>query len=116
MGVKLKETLAEARQVKPSLKVLALDYRDSQKDIEQAGLLDRDEIIKQYWRYNGLENLRRLLVYVQVKHLGREGKVLPPVVVPDFGIYHPKVVELFADVESFPPLVPIHGSVCRRCA
>lgn len=97
----LQGRLAEARKRKPSLKVLALDERETQKGIERAGLLVRDPDIRRYWRYNGLENTRRLLEYVRVKHLGKPGAIHPPVLVPDHGVYHPKAPDLFRDVAAY---------------
>lgn len=100
-AVALQARLAEAREREPALRVLALDQRDSQNGIERAGLLVRDENIRRYWRYNGLENIKRLLVYVRVKHLGGAGEIEPPVPVPDRGIYYADAPDLFTDVPAF---------------
>ncbi len=97
----LKAALEQARQQNGKLIVLALDNRDSQKPIEAAGLMQRDEQIRRYWRYNGLENTRRLLRYVRHEYLDSQDEVEPPVVVPDHGIFHPQANDLFTDVPTY---------------
>ncbi|QJW99044.1 cobaltochelatase subunit CobN [Frigoriglobus tundricola] len=97
----LKDRVAEAKKAKPGLLVLSLAQRDTQKSFEQAGLMASDPEIYRYWRYNGFENTKRLLVYTRVKHLKGQGEVLPPVVVPDFGVYHPAASDLFPDVPAY---------------
>ena len=79
----------------PARKMFALDFRASQADLEKAGLLIPDEEIQKYWRANGSVNVRRLLTYVAVKYLGKEGEIQPPVMVPDFGYYDPDREEGF---------------------
>ena len=97
----LQERLAEVRKKKPALAVLPLDQRETQKGIEKAGLLARDDEIRRYWRYNGFENTKRLLTYVRVKHLGGKGEIQPPVPVPECGLYFAKAPDLFAEVPAF---------------
>ncbi|VTR96669.1 protoporphyrin ix magnesium chelatase : Cobaltochelatase OS=Chthoniobacter flavus Ellin428 GN=CfE428DRAFT_2831 PE=4 SV=1: CobN-Mg_chel [Gemmata massiliana] len=97
----LKDRVAEAKKVKPGLIVLSLAQRDTQKSFEQAGLMAKDTEIYKYWKYNGFENTKRLLVYTRVKHLKGPGEILPPVVVPDFGVYHPVASDLFPDVPAY---------------
>lgn len=97
----LQQCLVEARKKKPKLVVLPLDNRETQKGIEQAGLLVRDAEIRRYWRYNGFGNTKRLLVYVRVKHLGGMGDVQPPVPVPDHGVFHHAAPDLFADLPTY---------------
>lgn len=97
----LKDRVTEAKKAKPGLLVLSLAQRDTQKSFEQAGLMVSDTEIYKYWRYNGFENTKRLLTYVRVKHLKGQGEILPPVVVPDFGLYHAAASDLFPDVPSY---------------
>ncbi|WP_020468799.1 cobaltochelatase subunit CobN [Zavarzinella formosa] len=97
----LLERLTEARKRQPKLIVLPLDNRETQKGIEQAGLLKRDEEIRKYWRFNGYENTKRLLGYVRVKHLGGAGEIQPPIPVPDHGIYAPGAPDTFPEIPAF---------------
>ncbi|HBA84688.1 MAG TPA: cobalt chelatase [Verrucomicrobia bacterium] len=97
----LRDALLEARTTMPGLKILSLDQRDTQKDLDQAGVLEHDAAIPKYWRYTGVENLRRMIRYIQAKHLSQPGEVLPPVVVPDFGIYHPAASNLFGEINAY---------------
>lgn len=97
----LKERTAEAKKAKPGLLVLSLSQRDTQKCFEQAGLMRKDAEVHTYWKYNGFENAKRMLTYVRVKHLKGQGEILPPVVVPDFGLYHAAASDLFPDVPSY---------------
>lgn len=84
----------------PSL-VLPLDHRDSQLPLKKAGLLTEDTRVQRYWKYHGFINLKRLLEYTKVKYLGKGGEVLPPVVIPDFGIYHPEASEIYSTAQEF---------------
>ena len=97
----LQERLAEARKKKPNLIVLPLDSRETQKGIERVGLLVRDEEIRRYWRYNGFENTKRLLVYVRAKYLGGKGEIQPPVPVPDHGVFHYAATDLLTDIPTY---------------
>ncbi len=97
----LLERTKEAKKAKPGLLVLSLSRRETQNQFEQAGLMQKDAEIFKYWKYNGLENTRRLLTYVRVHFLKGQGEILPPVVVPDFGLWHAAASDLFPDVPAF---------------
>lgn len=98
---RLQGQIARMSESNPNLKVLALDNRESQLELEKAGLLIRDPAIREYWRYNGLENTKRMLTYVRVKHLGGEGEIRPPIVVPDHGFFHPSHDEYFDEASEY---------------
>lgn len=108
-AVALQQRLAEATRAKPALQVLALDQRASQADVEKAGLLVRDPEVRAYWRFNGFENTKRLLQYIRVKYLGGEGKIQPPIAVPDHGLYHPDAADYFSEVSAYTQWAKEHG-------
>ncbi len=91
---KLLEELRQAKKQNPDLRVVPLDARDVHANLKRAGLLDPDPEVPRYWRAGGALNLRRLLVYVGVKYLGRKEEVQPPVEIPQYGYYHPEAKEL----------------------
>ncbi len=97
----LVQILTEARQAKIPFTTVALDERDTQLPLDKAGLLTHDPVVQRYWKYNGLINVKRLLQYSARTWLARDMEVLPPVIVPDFGIYHPRGVDIFADAASY---------------
>ncbi|MFO0935519.1 MAG: cobaltochelatase subunit CobN [Gemmataceae bacterium] len=97
----LQERTALAKKAKPGLLVLSLSPRETQKAFETAGLMQKDTELYKYWKYNGLENTKRLLTYVRVKHLKGKGEILPPVIVPDFGVYHSAASDLFPDMPTY---------------
>ncbi|HIP62683.1 MAG TPA: hypothetical protein EYH04_00920, partial [Archaeoglobus profundus] len=51
--------------------------------------------IEEYWRYGGVENIKRLLIFLGVKFCGLNvsdfglAEIPPPLEIPPFGIYHP---------------------------
>lgn len=96
----LARRLAQARTINPSQRVIPLDARGTQADLEKAGLLLRDEAVPAYWRPNGSVNVRRLVKYCLVKHAGRPGSIEPAVLVPESGCYDPEQEEAFASVDS----------------
>jgi cobaltochelatase CobN len=81
--------------------VLSLDARDSQADLEHAGLLTHDDAIPRYWRPNGALNIQRMMRYCIVKYLGGSGEIEPAVMIPDFGFYDPEHEDAFADIEHY---------------
>lgn len=91
----------DAKRLNPRLLILALHWRNTQKGLERSGLLKRDSRLLQYWAYHGLENLKRMLLYLRGKYLGEVVKIPPPVPVPEFGIYHPDATRLFKNYERF---------------
>jgi cobaltochelatase CobN len=100
-ALSLRDKLAEVKKRRADIKVLALDQRDSQKGIQQAGLMTADPAIYKYWRFNGAENTRRLLEYIRVRHLGKKGEIRPPVPIADSGVFHPLAPDVFPDVPAY---------------
>ncbi len=96
----LTRRLQQARMINPAQRVIPLDTRGSQIDLEKAGLLLHDEAVVSYWRPNGTVNLRRLTHYCLVKHGGQQGTIEPPVLIPDAGYYDPEREEPFADLKQ----------------
>lgn len=94
-SVALTAKLQAAARRNPAQKVIPLDTRGSHADLEKAGLLVKDDEIIRYWRSNGPVNLRRMLVWCRVKHLGGEGKIEPPVLIPESGYYDPARADSF---------------------
>ncbi|HID57194.1 TPA: cobaltochelatase subunit CobN, partial [Candidatus Poribacteria bacterium] len=97
----LRDLFVKSREKTGRPKVVSLDYRDTQKTLEKAGVLIYDEEVRKYWRYNGLVNMKRLLRYARAKLLGRGGKVEPPVVIPDYGFYHPESEKIFQSYSEY---------------
>lgn len=83
----LTERLKEARSRNPKQRVLALDTRASQADLEKASLLTSDETVIRYWRPNGTVNVQRLIRYCLVQYAGGSGVVEAPVLIPESGYY-----------------------------
>jgi cobaltochelatase CobN len=98
---KLAQLLQQARAINPAQRVIPLDTRGSQADIDKLGLLLKDEAVPAYWRPNGSVNVRRLIHYCQVKYGGMAGQIEPPVLIPDAGYYDPAREEAFADISAF---------------
>lgn len=92
--------LQQARTLNPAQRVLPLDARGTQADLEKAGLLLRDEALPAYWRPNGSINVRRLVRYCLTKYAGGTAVIEPPVLIPDSGCYDPEQEEAFASVEK----------------
>jgi len=91
----LSDWLAEAKKENPKLRVVALDYRDTHQELLAEGILEKDEKVREYWREFAQENLKRLLIYSNVRYLGAEGEILPPIPVPSEGLYHPDAAGYF---------------------
>lgn len=100
-AIPLKERFAAAIQANPKLKIISLDRRDSQAELEKEGLVVRDENVPRYWRANGLVNLRRLLAYTSATYLGGAHAIEPPAAVPDFGYYDPENEDAFGDFAAY---------------
>lgn len=97
----LKSALLEEKTNRPEFKIIALDYRDSQAALQQAGLLFEDDQVPLYWRSNGYVNMRRLLQYTAVTYLGKQGEIEPPVMIPDAGFYDPDIDEPIPDFDIY---------------
>ncbi|MGE0707512.1 MAG: cobaltochelatase subunit CobN [Planctomycetota bacterium] len=93
--------LRAARAAQPRLRVLTLSGYVAQ-DLVRDGLAAHDPQVHAYYAEGASrENLRRLLVYVAVRYLGREGQVEPPLRPTSGTIYHPAHEGPFADVQAF---------------
>jgi cobaltochelatase CobN len=97
----LVEILRRAKENEIPFVVISLDERDTQLPLEKAGLLKQDAKVNKYWKYGGLINMKRLLQYSSAIFLGKKADVLPPVVIPDFGIYHPEAMDIFSSSASY---------------
>lgn len=99
LGVTAK--LQAAARLNATQKVIELDTRGGHADLDKAGLLIKDEELIRYWRSNGPVNLRRLLIWLRVKHLGGEGKIEPPVMIPESGYYDPAREDSFDSITAY---------------
>jgi cobaltochelatase CobN len=98
------------RRVNPRQKIVPLDARGSQADLDKAGLLTHDEQVPRYWVPNGSINIRRLLVYTSVKYLGGSGQIEPAVLIPDFGYYEPGHDDSFLSLAALRTFKQQHGT------
>ncbi len=72
-----------------NVKTLAIKWWDS-KELSQGLTKDQSQTIADYYSNGGKKNLARMLEYLQYKVFSNTPKkVLPPVLFPKFGIYHP---------------------------
>ncbi len=100
-AIALIEPLRTMHEAHPEIPILALDQRDTQKGLERRGLLQRDATLQSYWRNGGAENYRRMFAFLAHDYLGDDISVLPPMVVPDTGIWHPDAPHIFDKIEDF---------------
>ncbi len=91
----------EALQKNPKLKIVQLDYRNTQDELLSKGILKTDPHVLDFWNNFDTENLKRLLIYSSVKYLGNLGKILPPVEIASSGFYHPESKKFFLDWDSY---------------
>jgi cobaltochelatase CobN len=70
-------------------------------DLDKAGLLQQDASLMSYWRSNGPVNIRRLMHYCLVTHLGGTGAIEPPVLIPEFGYYDPAQEDAFDNFDRY---------------
>lgn len=95
------ERLKRAQAANPRQRILALDKRGSQVDLEKAELLLPDEALISYWRPNGKVNIQRMVRYCLVKHLGQPGSIEQPVLIPEYGYYDPEQEDAFDSFERY---------------
>ena len=70
-------------------------------ELAKDGTIEHDPKLRQYYG-SSEENLRRMLIYVSVKYLGRSEKILPPAPVEQQdGLFHPDHEGLFETVGEF---------------
>jgi hypothetical protein len=103
---RLRPALQAAR--KRGAKILSLWQGGAYADCVNVNLKDHP-YLKGYWDSPSVENLKRFLIYTSVTFLGRRGEVLPPLVPPPNGIYHPDaphVFETLADYQKWRPFDP----------
>ena len=97
------QALLEARRKNPKQIVFSisgsLEHRLPKLTADRG--LEHDPRMRDYYRASGRENMRRLLAFVLVTKLGREGEVLPPLEPPTGALYHPDHGGPFADVDAF---------------
>lgn len=97
----LSNLLSKAKDINPDLKVIELDYRSTHEELLTKDIMKADPKVREYWENFSKENLKRLLIYSQVKYLEKKGEILPPVKIPEFGFYHPQADNFFKDWESY---------------
>ncbi|MCC6600938.1 MAG: cobaltochelatase subunit CobN [Crocinitomicaceae bacterium] len=97
----LNRILEEAKQKRPELNVVEVDYRGSHTELLNSGVMSVDRVLNRYWLNTSEENLKRMLEYCNVKYAGGKGEIQPPVEISSFGIYHPDSKDFFPDWDSY---------------
>ncbi len=95
--------IREAKKRRPELRFVSISGLAEGKlpELAKDGTIEHDPKLRQYYG-SSAENLRRMLIYVAVKYLGRPGKVLPPAPVEQRdGLFHPDHEGLFETVGEF---------------
>lgn len=109
--VRLRPALQAARE--RGAKIISLWPRGAYADLVNVPL-EAHPHLKGYWASPSVENLKRFLSYTAVTFLGGQGEVLPPLVPPPNGIYHPDAPRLFAtlaDYQEWRPFDPERPTV-----
>ncbi|HLA85757.1 MAG TPA: cobaltochelatase subunit CobN [Thermoguttaceae bacterium] len=98
----IRDLFLRTKRKSPTTRIIAIpDYaKNMMNDLGSKNPIEYDPALSKYYG-SATENLRRLLIYVSVKYLGREGKIEPPVEVMRGGMYHPDRKELFVDADDF---------------
>ncbi len=76
------------------------------KEHKEMGLID-NEIVRRYYKENGIENIRNMILFVMKRALGLDVTYREPQPVPDFGIYlknGKKVVESYDEFLKYYPV------------
>ncbi len=77
------------KQANPALRIFAIGPGSRVfAGLGSANPVEDEPEVKKYYPTSN-ENLRRFLVYVSIKYLGRSGKIEPPADVESSGFYHP---------------------------
>jgi len=95
--------LREAKKRRPELRFVSISGLAEGRlpELAKDGTIKRDPKLRQYYG-SSAENLRRMLIYVSVKYLGRPGKILPPAPVEQQdGLFHPDHEGLFETAGEF---------------
>lgn len=99
----LAKLITAGRNRNPDLRIFSISglaERDI-PELAQAGMIESNAQIRGYYGSTP-ENLRRMLVYIDVAMLGHSGEVSPPEEGECLsGLYHPRHEGLFSDVDSF---------------
>ncbi|WP_419192344.1 cobaltochelatase subunit CobN [Engelhardtia mirabilis] len=95
--------IRRARAANPDLVVLAISggLDNVLPELTADGTVVTDPRVTALYRASGPENLRRLILYVLVAHLGQAGEVLPPRTESGATLFHPEVDEGFAGVAAY---------------
>lgn len=99
----LRRLITAAKAANPQLRVVSISglAETNLPDLAKSGVLEHDEQLQAYYG-NSVENLQRLLIYVDVAYLKRPGDVIPPAENDDVaGLFHPDHRGMFADVPAF---------------
>ncbi len=92
--------LTAIRAKNPHLRIIALDKREAQMELEKANLLERDPKIVAYWIANGAENTLRMLAYIKATYLGLPTQIEPPISIPEYGYYLPECADALASMKE----------------
>jgi len=70
------------------------------KEHRDMGIID-DEAVKSYYRENGFENIKNMLLFVMNRDFGLDVSYKKPVPIPDFGIYLRKEKRIVESYDEF---------------
>lgn len=97
-----RQLLNAASEKNPELKTFVLQANsvDFFRRMNLKAAVDRDTVAASYYGSSS-ENLRRMLMFIAARHLGREVKIEPPQEVDREGLYHPDHEGMFPSVGAF---------------
>jgi len=98
------ETIAVLEQVLPEVPPATKILSTKSSEFPHLPRIDagEDAAIQAYFDQGGVENMRRLLLYLASRHAGlTTGEELAPVPVPDRFIYHPQAPQTFANRQDY---------------
>lgn len=78
------------------------------KEHRAMGIIE-DETVRAYFKENGLENIKNMILFVMKRDLGFDVKYKEPLQIPDFGIYlrgEKRIVENIEDYLKYYPVQP----------
>ena len=103
--------LTASKTAQPKQRILSISGVDGGMlgELARRGVVEYDADLQAYYGSSS-ENLRRMLAYIAVKHLGLPGEVEPPIEgdAPR-GLHHPDVPGMFANTERFLEWAKQHG-------
>lgn len=98
-----RKLISSGRKQNPNLRIISISGL-AEKHLPlltQQGIIEHDEELKSYYG-SSPENLRRFLLYVNVKYLKQSGTVLPAETVDRLtGLYHPDHEGMFKETQEF---------------